>query len=659
MGGSGQGRSALVSARPRGAGEAAHESGPPRRRSRVVLPARDALLTGAVVCDYVLTLSAWTGGARMRGLPVWPVLVTWNGQLVGTLLVFVALVALAALSGRVWVALGLAFSLALPLAAANHVKLVLRKEPVYPSDVDFLSQPGFLGSVVRPGQLVLLGLLVVVPLTGCFLAGRVLARRHPQTRRSSDPQAWRRHVLLRRPSGCLPGTARACPAVQRRGQPVARALRRDGERTWRNWSQSENYMRNGFVGGFLYNTDVEVMTAPPGYGPETMDEVAERYERVAARLNRGRTPGALSDVNVVLVLGEGFSDPTRLSGLEPAEDPIPRTRATTAATTSGLLLSEGFGGGTATMEFEVLTGMPLRNFAPQVTSPYQMVVPDLTSFPSVVGALAAEGHTTVAIHPFSTEMYRREEVYRTFGFDEFVHDSTMAEQTRIERSPYLSDSAAYDEVLAREATSTEPLLAHVVTMQNHMPWANWYDDPVPVSGPLDVDSSVAVGTYLRGLEYSDDGLAAFLGALRRSRTDRRAVLRRPPARGLRRRRARRRPRAHTLQRRSWCGTARAASRARSRSPVRQPAPPAVRRRRRAAAAVPRAARVPAPAAARRDPRPPRHRGRDEVTNEARLPPATRRLLDDLRLTQYDFSVGHRYALEAMWPKGERIQRGIA
>ena len=255
--------------------------------------------------------------------------------------------------------------------------------------------------------------------------------------------------------------------------------------------------------------------------------------------------------------------------------------------------------------------------------------------------------------PTSTEMYRREEVYRAFGFDQFVHDSTMAEHTRLERSPYLSDSTAYDEVLAREAASPEPLLAHVVTMQNHMPWADWYDDPVPVAGPDDPDVRVGGRHLPAGPELFRRGtrrLPRRAAAL--PRADGRALLRRPPARPLRRR-APLRPRPHALRDAVLrLGQPRATSRGPSRSRVRGTCSPcsttSSASRCRPTYALLERLRRHLPAVTRRLPRDRRRAPRSPT--RPRCPLACRRLLDDLRLVQYDFSLGHRYALDALWPQ---------
>ena len=185
----------------------------------------------------------------------------------------------------------------------------------------------------------------------------------------------------------------------------------------------------------------------------------------------------------MLLLDESFSDPERLAGVHVAGDPIPFTRRLMATTMSGPMLALAVGGGTANVEFETLTGMSMALFPPQFRVPYQALVPSYSSFPSVVGWLRDRGHATVAIHPFSTEMYRRREVYRAFGIERFVHDTTMAERSRSGRHGYISDASAFHELERQLVGQAAPLLANVVTMQNHLPYTGRYADPLEVTGP--------------------------------------------------------------------------------------------------------------------------------------------------------------------------------
>ena len=163
-----------------------------------------------------------------------------------------------------------------------------------------------------------------------------------------------------------------------------------------------------FVAGTLFNVPVAAMPEPPGYSKERMF----RWwfaSRAGPTLDAHRAPGALDGVNVVLVLSESFSDPTRLRGPKFATDPIPRTRALMGRTTSGHLLVPQFGGGTANVEFEVLTGLSMGLFAPQLASPYMQILAGSSDFPSAVSWFAAHGHDTVAVHPFGTEHVQAQE----------------------------------------------------------------------------------------------------------------------------------------------------------------------------------------------------------------------------------------------------------
>ena len=99
-----------------------------------------------------------------------------------------------------------------------------------------------------------------------------------------------------------------------------------------------------------------------------------------------------------------------------------------ARTPSGSMRSPLIGGGTANIEFEALTGQSTSQFNPQMTTPYQMLVPKERTYPSAVGYFEAKGDRTVAIHPFRPQMYRRDEVYPILGFDRTVFQSAMQEE---------------------------------------------------------------------------------------------------------------------------------------------------------------------------------------------------------------------------------------
>lgn len=467
----------------------------------------------ALGCNAVLEVSRLVAveGALWRFKTPWfPALF-----LVGTLVVWVAVGLVHAVTGRIWLTRTVLVAVTAVVAVADHQKVRVREEPLYPSDVAFLAQLRLLSDMVGlTWLLVAAGGMTVAAATAAWLLRSRRGRRTPSEPSRPDRGPRSAGVGIRVVAGALCLAALVHAAQFNQPGNLVRAAFDAAGAEWRPWSQQRNYLGNGFVAGVLYNTDVPPMAAPAGYGPATMAEIVRRYAAHARRINEERESDGLGGVNVVMVLSESLSDPTLLRGVTAGQDPIPFTRRLMRTTTSGYLLAPGIGGGTANAEFEVLTGMSLALFPPQLRVPFQMLVPERSHFPSLVQWYEQTGHSPVAIHPFSTEMYRRREVYRAFGFDKFVYDDTLAAPRRLGDEAYISDASAFDEVMARLRRSERPLFVQLVTMQNHIPYEGRYDHPIPVRGP-DGGPLPPTGQYLRGLWHSDRALRALVGDLGR------------------------------------------------------------------------------------------------------------------------------------------------
>ena len=498
-----------------------HPAGPSRRRTLAL--AAVVTVLAALVANAVLQAQLWWD---VVGLP--SSFLAGLVQPLDAVIVWLLLLFLVALTGRLWTGVGLLGTVTLVLVAVNTAKMSILTEPLVPSDRAFLTTPGFLVSMVPPGRLLLGVVAIVAVLVLPVLLGRRLARRWPRvTHGLLGPARWRalvvRVAVLLVTGALLFDTTR----FNHDGNLWQRVYEGSGAE-WRPYSQAMNYRENGFVGGLLYNMPIEPMARPAGYSRSGMQAVAEKYADRAAARNAGRDPHALDDVNVVLVLSESFADPTRLKGLDVGRDPMPRTRQHIADAWGGDALASFYGTGTSSMEFQALTGQNLALFNPQIVAPYQNFLAGMASYPSAVGWFEQAGHTPIAVHPYTTEMYRRSTVYPMLGFDEFVHDSEMQEQDKVEHNTYISDESAFDEVEYQLRTHDEPVLLNLVTMQNHVPMADWYDDPVPVSGDVDEQQAREIGGDARGMEISDAALDRFLADLRAGeREDRGGLLRRP------------------------------------------------------------------------------------------------------------------------------------
>lgn len=463
------------------------------------------LFAAASVCALLLQYST-----RMEGQGLSQVAAVVSP--VGILLIAVVMAFVWSVIGRFWWSIGLVTGLVLLLAVINQHKVQLRREPVFPSDLDFLSESGFLLSAVGGRSVAVAVAVVVAAVALVIVVGWFAGRRFPRPRLRRPGGGLNRRFLGIRVGVLALSGVLLVHATSFNGPPnLWRAMYDAGGSQWATSSQLYNYRVNGFLGGFLYNMPTEPMHQPEGYDAEAMQGITDRYEQRAAQINADRE-GSLEDVNVVFVLSESFTDPSWMEGFELETDPIPATRQIMSESISGPMYANSYGGGTSTMEFESLTGQPVGLFRPQTSSPYQTFVSDFGSYPSAAGAFSALDHHTVAVHAYNLHMYKRTEVYRTFGFDEVIDDTAMQSQEHLGRSPYIADEAAYGEVLHHVDSNEDPLFLNLVTMQNHGPYFDFYDDPIG-SDIADPAGAQQMGQYARGLAHSDAAMTDFLAEL--------------------------------------------------------------------------------------------------------------------------------------------------
>lgn len=384
------------------------------------------------------------------------------------------------------------------LGFANYMKMSYRQEPIYPDDLKMITEIGLLKDMTGT-------MLFTVILAA---AGTVLGLFCWYMFRSL--KKGRRFQLIRLTT--LLVAIGLLGYISNFNNPD-NLLRKAYNKTalWIPYSQKMNYYNTGFIGGFLYNLKVEPMDEPEGYSKAKIKEITEKYQKLADEKNKTVEE---ESPNIVFVMSESFSDPSRLNGVEVSGEPLADYYEVADQTYSGNMLSQNYGGGTANIEFEALTGFSMALFNAQLTTPYTMLVPKMDQLPSIVSALNAQSYQTTAIHPYNTSMYKREDVYQTLGFDQFISERTMTYTDTIENNPYISDESAYKEVMTLLKEEKAPQFIHLVTMQTHMPYNGKYDRLGYSAEISDGSGTLDLENYLQDISYSSAALKQFTEELK-------------------------------------------------------------------------------------------------------------------------------------------------
>ncbi|MDL2405639.1 LTA synthase family protein [Rhizobium calliandrae] len=384
--------------------------------------------------------------------------------------------------------------LALIPAFISSEKQHYLSDPLYPSDLLFARQIMELMPVMlreRPWTAVAVVVGTVASIAGLALLWRYFWR---------YAATLSHNARIARFSICLPLMAVFASQMD----PTQNSLIREKLRIIPIvWDQKENYAYNGFLMAFLLNLPMADVKAPAGYGQAAIDAIPAR--------NYGYLSSPSEKPDVIMLMSESLWDPTRLSNLTFKPDPMANIRAAQ----SGHVFSPEFGGMTANVEFEALTGFS-NAFLPSGSIPYQQYI--RRRMPSLATFFRGEGYAARAMHPFSGWFWNRNEVYKAFGFEEFLTEETMPPMDK--RGLFSADGSLMKEIM-REGDATErPFFFFAVTLQGHGPYEphRYADNTVDIAGDLSDANRDTLATYSQGVFEADQSLKMLMDwALKRDR----------------------------------------------------------------------------------------------------------------------------------------------
>lgn len=293
--------------------------------------------------------------------------------------------------------------------------------------------------------------------------------------------------------------------------PVISVLNNWQDINWLGFETNARYKSLAFV--WSKQLSKRLMVKPDGYNAERVAAIFEKYMTLAKTMNEERT-GHITDQTVIYILSESFANPAYIDGVHLSDNPIAFISQLGTETTSGLMKSDFYGGGTANMEFQSLTGLPFYNFSPSIAIAYTEIVPKLRYMPSISDYFEPESR--IAMHPANARNYDRVNIYDKLHFGKFLADKGTDEQftNAVPVGVFMGDEALYANILEQLDVSKNQFFS-VITMQNHTPWHAAGPEELTASGIGFNDTQTShLINYSRLLYHTDKATERFLEQLK-------------------------------------------------------------------------------------------------------------------------------------------------
>lgn len=397
---------------------------------------------------------------------------------------------------------------AFALSFANAMKMTMRAEPLLLTDLVWIKELTFLTGFVEKTLLVQIFLGIGGLCLSYFMLRRYLFRGPV-----SKSYVLRGTILFSLFLTIIKLTSVLSNEKNFRideGIPVLSRLNNDFEIDWLGSTMTARYKSLAFV--WLKQLTKPLMEKPDSYSREAVERLYEKYTSEAKTINLTR-PNQLTDQTVIFILSESFANPEYVPGVSLSEPAIPNVLAIKERTTSGLMQTQFYGGGTANLEFQSLTGLPFAYFSPSVSIAYTEVVPKMSYLPSISQLFEPENR--LAIHPYGADNYNRSQVYHQLAFEKFfAHGSHFDDLIDVQPlGVYASDTSIYNNII-KLLNPEQPQFFSVITMQNHAPWVMLDGEQLAATGEgFSEEQNHQLTAYARLLRHTDEATKNFLEQL--------------------------------------------------------------------------------------------------------------------------------------------------
>lgn len=408
------------------------------------------------------------------------------------------------ISNKYWLSVILTTAITIGWAIANKIKLNLRGEPIYPSDLNEATNIKTLIPMIGKEKVLFISISLILLLGLAIFLDTKFKYKTSLKKRS----IWALGSIL----------LLLTPLRFNHTNSIIYHLSQGFDNKTSFINPERDIQINGPVINFLSYLDLQIMNKPNNYNQNTLDHINDKYKQIANKINKTRK-NKFNKQTIVFNLSESFVDPHTFPTIKidkTVPNPVNFIQSLEPKATYGNMLSAGYGGGTANMEWESLTGLNMGLFKSTIT-PYVQVVPHYTFYPTI----GMNFKYSSAIHPFIGSYYSRVEDYNRFKFNKFAYVGSkyqIVNQTKLGTSTYNSDETAYTNGLNQINSRKSGQFINLISIQNHMPYNDWYPDNEykgKISGQLfdndDIKNQMA--TYVKGVQYTDHAVEHFINEI--------------------------------------------------------------------------------------------------------------------------------------------------
>lgn len=201
-----------------------------------------------------------------------------------------------------------------------------------------------------------------------------------------------------------------------------------------------------------------------GLEESDLDYSKEKVNEIYLKVNQIEDINKVEYDNVIILLLESYFDVTQFENINFDKDPLKNYRKYLQEHPETKLLVDNIGGGTANVEYRVLTMHSVEQYHEGLYPYMHIIKNNMETLPSL---FKQNGYETTAIHNYKDAFYKRNEAYEKMGIDTFISDDDFVDPKYY--GEYIADEEVYNKIVEIIESQDKSFIT-ATTMGTHSPY---------------------------------------------------------------------------------------------------------------------------------------------------------------------------------------------